>query len=654
MVSTNQPVTTFLPDVASLLAWTPGNDPYNVASVPLAPRIAQPTGMRLLHCHDLRNGYLPISDMYPQGVWADTDSTNDPPFNVYNFGFWQYVDILCYHGQHRVAPPPPGWINAGHQNGALVIGNIKTYGGDAGQITQMIAQGPGGTYPAADQLVAMAAYYGFDGWFFDTETSIQSTQVAQFVAFLQYLVQKGNGQTVVWYDAINCQYGSNSYDNQLDGGNNCFFAPTGALFPNYWWGTAYGNSASPANSAAYIAQNYPGSPQLAYQVYTGIEVHNPPAQYGGFNAYVGLRQIQPSGQAALTSVGLYGAAWTWENSGGSTSDPPVWDLYVSREEQFWVGTGASHCAGTGNQCISQYVSERSAIGAYPFVTNFNQGNGHFQWQQGNLILAGDWNNLSQQDLLPTYRFCQSSGPATRLTPAWDYSTGYTGGASLAVTGSLAFDTDFAIFTLFQTSLPISPDVVASLTYQPQASATNSQVALVFVLSNGVTIIAGPQGAPAENGWQTISYAFGDNFGGTSIVSVGLLCGAIVTPGGSWLQTAGSFGVHVGEIAILDTPTPPVPPATTGLGYGTPAWNGDGTVSLNLTWDAQPSTRYFNVWQLNGATPQFLGRAYVNFFNLYEFANPNGLPSIVFGIQPVNGSNQMTPLSEVETVTLPWQ
>ena len=65
-------------------------DHLNTCKIKLQKRKTSNNGRRVIMCHDMNGGYL--SDKHIQG----SDS-----FLVYNFTYWQYVDIFIYFSHHR-------------------------------------------------------------------------------------------------------------------------------------------------------------------------------------------------------------------------------------------------------------------------------------------------------------------------------------------------------------------------------------------------------------------------------------------------------------------------------------------------------------------------------------------------------------------------
>ena len=60
----------------------------------------------------------------------------------------------------------------------------------------------------ADKMIAMAKYYGFDGWFFNIECGLDSPEnsrrMASFIEYMKTATRRelGDGALVIWYDSV--------------------------------------------------------------------------------------------------------------------------------------------------------------------------------------------------------------------------------------------------------------------------------------------------------------------------------------------------------------------------------------------------------------------------------------------------------------------
>ena len=113
----------------------------------------------------------------------------------------------------------------------------------------------------------------------------------------------------------------------------------------------------------------------------------------------------------------------------------------------WSGTKAPLSTFAG---LASWIPERSAIdGKLPFSTYFNTGAGEVYTYKGKKT-AGSWYNMSNQDIVPTYRWLVYDGNTTNVSdkvqPEFTYEDSYTGGSCLKLTGKgTASTTDIVLY-----------------------------------------------------------------------------------------------------------------------------------------------------------------------------------------------------------------
>ena len=137
----------------------------------------------------------------------DGVQTAASPIDRYTLEHWQSVEAFVYFGHRRAMVPPVSWVNAGHRNGALVLGTFCCEGdyGDNGRILDKRSDGT--TYVLANALSRIAKCYGFDGWLINIETTEgpyltnlladRGTEVASLLSQL-----KRNSSMVIWYGSL--------------------------------------------------------------------------------------------------------------------------------------------------------------------------------------------------------------------------------------------------------------------------------------------------------------------------------------------------------------------------------------------------------------------------------------------------------------------
>jgi endo-beta-N-acetylglucosaminidase D len=136
--------------------------------------------------HDYRGNY--VQKDKPAGQDPSTINYLDDAYEAcqgapvttkdYFVEYWQHIEIFNYFSHRRATIPPVTWINAGHRNGALVLGTFIIEFADWNkrinhpESNRVLEKSDATTYKLASALAHMAQYYGFDGWLLNIETGI--------------------------------------------------------------------------------------------------------------------------------------------------------------------------------------------------------------------------------------------------------------------------------------------------------------------------------------------------------------------------------------------------------------------------------------------------------------------------------------------------
>ncbi|WP_405016077.1 discoidin domain-containing protein [Kitasatospora sp. NBC_00070] len=570
----------------SILNWDPATDPdarFNRSRVPLRPRVSDPT---LKANANARAGEGKIASLVSFGPTSNNPSQGSADPNYYAFGYWQYVDKLVFWGgsagEGLILAPNPTVIDAAHRNGVKVYGTVffppTAYGGQL-QWVRDFAQKSGSSYPVADKLAQAAQYYGFDGWFINQETDGGDQALAtELRNELRYARSLGPVE-FMWYDAMT-ESGSVSWQNALTSANDAFLQESAkrtsdSMFVNFGW------TGSGLNSSRTLARSLGRS---EYELYSGIDT-----EANGYNTSVSWGTLFPAGQPHTTSLGLYRPEWTWK----SATDRA--DFYA-KDSRYWVGANAdpgNTSTSSAWKGLSTYVAESSPITTKPFVTSFDTGQGDFYNSAGVRVGSTGWNNLSLQDVPPTYRWSVSS-TGSRLTPSIDFTDAYEGGSSLRLTGTL--DATNTV-RLYQTQLPVAADTKLALTLKtPTARATNLRAAVAFT-DAPTSFSTLDLGSTTGSGWETRTLDL-SAYAGRTIAQIGL-------------QTVGStpsFDLKVGQLRVYDgaVDTAAAPTALTVLGSADVS---PTRKSLRLSWAASATgaVHHYEVYRRNAdGTRTFLG------------------------------------------------
>lgn len=447
-----------------LLEWSSENDPdaiYNQSTIPLENKEI----LFQMNDHaqtEAKVAALSALNPHTSGV----PSQGGKEFFANTFSYWQYVDLMVYWagsaGEGIIVPPSADVIDAAHKNGVPILGNIffppAVYGGKLDWVEQMVTQAEDGSFPAADKLIEVAEFYGFDGWFINQETEGGNTETAlKIKRFIDYLqANKPENMQIMWYDSM-IDNGKISWQNHLTDNNKDFFQRSDSMFLNFWWE----NQQVSAKKAKEMGRS-------PYDLYTGIDV-----EAKGTATKIPWEGIFPTGQDAFTSLGIYRPDWAFKTASNMKE-------FFEKEDQFWVGESGDPSDTVNNgdwKGLAHYFTAKTVINELPFVTNFNTGSGEVFAIEGEIASEQEWNNRSLQDILPTWRWIKQSD-GTPLDIKFDWETAYYGGSSLEIFGDLN-KKNSTNFKLYKMNVPIEKHTEIALTYKANSDEANVKVGVSF-------------------------------------------------------------------------------------------------------------------------------------------------------------------------------
>lgn len=95
------------------------------------------------------------------------------------------VAPLPAHSHRLVTIPPVGWVNAAHTHGVPILGTlISEWDAGAAACRQLFGT-MSSAEAAADQLAAIAAHHGFDGWLINIENAMDPAHIPNLLHFLR-------------------------------------------------------------------------------------------------------------------------------------------------------------------------------------------------------------------------------------------------------------------------------------------------------------------------------------------------------------------------------------------------------------------------------------------------------------------------------------
>ncbi|WP_455049962.1 GEVED domain-containing protein [Hoylesella nanceiensis] len=431
----------------------------------------------------------------PSGAGSTIGGYPSKDFASDNFSMWNYTNLFG-SWNHGLFQAPGSWADAAHKNGTDIMSGIKffdTTGGRGGYATGWVnfikTKNDNGEFKYTRPLIHLLQFLGMDGINYNFEASGYSDE--EVVKFHQSLYKYANEQGFNnFHIAI---YTSNSslspYNSKaLFGENN---VKTSDLMLNY--------------AASDFSYSMPSSVQEAKRVmgtakglYAGVWIVDMNRGWNRLNATgaeeCGICLWGEHAQSRFWSYNTGGNAQERMSnyqtllergfSGGkrNPADRPEISRFGNNWE--WSGTKAPLSTFAG---LASWIPERSAInGKLPFSTYFNTGAGEVYTYKGKKT-AGSWYNMSNQDIVPTYRWLVYDGNTTNVSdkvqPEFTYEDSYTGGSCLKLTGKgTASSTDIVLYktNLTGTSGAIKAQVAIKTGKDTPA---NSNLALIVRLKN---------------------------------------------------------------------------------------------------------------------------------------------------------------------------
>lgn len=605
--------------------WSPETDPtakFNRARVPLAKRFVEPQLMKANSSQFYEGEICNATILFNMCSLSPSQGADN--FIGYQPTYWQYMDKLVYWAgsasEGIIIPPPAGSIDAAHQAGVKILGQIffppKDFGGEVGWVKEL-SKKENGHYPYAKKLYEIAKYFGFDGWFINQETSgsgVKSATWAEFIKeFNSYADANGDTQMeMMWYDAMTVIDAPilKSHKNT-------------SQFLEYFSEGDYRSLASDINCT---------EAETFSKIYAGVQT-----------VRSGLTGYNSSLNAAFPKTGHVGSlalfcpeerAWkdNVKNLLG-TSDDNGEKAYAAirqtfeNEEQAWVNTDGDPSTG-GNSSwrgISGAVLERSTISSMPFVSNMCVGVGKHRFVNGEKQGTQDWYHSGVQSVLPTWRWWIENRGNLKVAIDWDDA--YNHGSSFKISGKLSGK---ALMRLYKTMIPVDNGGVVRVVFKGAATpelmlSTTSSVTPDVTLSAART--------SNKSGWTIAEYDL-TALKGKTIYMVALN-----------LIGSGAFNMNLGQLAILPGAYTPAAIAVNNMQLTHRLDENGGDIRVTWDFDWTDDFDHFDIYITTASGRKLIGQTRDEAFYIPSLTRQGSEEAVKVEVVPVTKDMvQQTPVS----------
>lgn len=449
-------------DVESLLDWAPEDDPdaeLNRSSIPLNENRFKGHQVNPLANPDV--GITSAAITTPDHDLSSSVGSND--FDSYAFDNWQLLESYIYwpgapNKEGVFALPSPDIVDAAHRNGVPVYASIGFPWGEGSpetleEIEAFTKQKDDGSFPVADKMIEIADYYGFDGYFYNQETSGVPQETAERMNEMMRHIKRHSDLHINWYDS-QANDGTVTYQDAVNENNDMYVEraeddayAVDEFFLNYNW------NVSKIDTTVATMKKHGHSP---YNAYAGMEL-----QQNSYNTKVETDALLDDQDQSKVSLALY----TPNSTMGLAEEPAD---FHNHENNLWTGPQGNPAEADDSEDwkgMARFATDSSVIQEKPFTTNFNSGHGKKYVADGKKVSDQEWNNRSIQDIMPTWRWW-IRGEGSKLNGEYDFDKVYNGGNSLKFTGNLEENSKNDMM-LYSTKLSITDTTKINVVYQSE-------------------------------------------------------------------------------------------------------------------------------------------------------------------------------------------
>ena len=491
---------------------------------------------------------------FPAGYGKNIGGYPSSDFDQDVFSLWNYTNLFG-SWNYGFLQAPGSWVDAAHKNGTRIYGGIKFFEGwnnsdeEKAFFDFINTKNDDGTYKYSRAFVNAATFFGNDGYNYNQEGSAyQNADWVNFHAEVMKHARELNltgfgigqytGSSGLTATNVSFLYGSSEgriYDCMLNYSGNRL---------------AHRNVPNSLSVAESTVGSYDGLYQGALIVNMSTDFwmemntettramniclwgEHDQSRFFQFRVGEDPISIQENYQLLLE-----------KGYSGANRNPLNTPVMNNNWGSFQVSSGNEAWKQLNNAPgFCSMVPERTAINfALPFETHFSLGNGENYFYKGK-VSHGSWYNMSQQDIVPTYRWLVTKKgdmkvASSDLDVRFSHEDAYMAGSSLKITGATTAGADVV---LYRTALQVTEgNPMVTLAVKGAQGETNLSV--IIKKQGSSEWIEVPFGALAGKTWEEKTLAI-----------AGLAKGDVIENIGLRVNSANEgFKTYVGKLRISD-------------------------------------------------------------------------------------------------------
>lgn len=598
--------------------WSPETDKdakFNRSRVPLAKRFKEPTLMKANKNQYYEGQICNAPILFPTCSMCPSQGAYN--FLGYQPTYWQYMDKLVYWAgsasEGIIIPPPAGSIDAAHQSGVKVLGQVffppYAYGGNQAWVRQMLTK-ENGVHIYAKKLYEIAKYIGFDGWFINEESGgATSAEWADFIKdFNKFADDNGDTQMEIqWYNARR--------------------APDVEILKTHKNTSQFLEYGGAGDYRNYASQLGCTEEETFSKIYGGVQV----AASGHTNFIYHLNAAMPTDGHVGSLDFFCPEEKTWKDNvrnllGKNDTGPDAYNA-INRtfeyEMQMWTNyEGDPSVIAEKWPGVSGRVLERSVINSMPFTTSFCVGVGKHRFVEGEVKASQDWYHSGVQSIMPTWRYWFENKGNGSIKIDWDDAWNF--GSSLKVDGGNEFTKGDHLWRLYKTQIAVNGGTLR-LVYKASA---NSSVEVKLSTSSSVNpdaTLANPT-TTTKNGWTIAEYDLSSLNGKTIyMIALNLKTSSVLN----------DYKFSLGELSVLPANYAPAPVEVKNLATTSTLGNVQGDARLTWDFDYTADFDHFDIYKENeDGTRTMVGQTRDEAFYVPTFQRKDNEAYVKFIVTPV--------------------